>query len=91
MKIDSGYIYYLEQTNRKVECPYCGRNRVYVKVYYKEKINVTINSNETDILLIKRIRFKYMYCSKSYTPKIDGVGNYSFISNLAKDNITRDS
>jgi len=90
IKTDTGYLYYLEQSKSQVECPFCQRAKLYVKGYYETKINVTINSNETDILLIKRIRYTCRYCNKSFSPKLERIDPYSNISNLVKSNITND-
>ena len=89
-KTENGFIYHLEQSDERVECPYCGRIKLYIKGYYNEAINVTINSNESDTLLIKRIRFKCRYCNKSFSPKIKGLMPYSNISNTIKSYICLD-
>ena len=81
IKTDTGYLYYLEQETEIVRrCPKCNRTDLHIKAYYKSKMNITINANETDTLLIKRVRFQCNKCGKSFSPKIEGITPYSNIS-----------
>lgn len=91
IKTDTGYLYYLEQETEIVrKCPKCNRTDLHIKAYYKSKMNITINANETDTLLIKRVRFQCNKCGKSFTPKIEGITPYSNISDKTKSNIIYD-
>jgi len=54
------------------------------------QLNITINSNQTDVLLIKKIRFKCKRCGKSYTPEIKGITAYNKVSEITKSLIIND-
>ena len=50
IKTDTGYLYYLEQETEIVrKCPKCNRTDLHIKAYYKSKMNITINANETSL------------------------------------------
>ena len=91
IKTDTGYLYYLEQETQTIRrCPNCNRTDLHIKGYYESKLNITINSNETDTLIIKRVRFQCNKCGKSYSPKIEGMTPYSNVSDKTKSNIIYD-
>ena len=91
VKTDTGFMYYLEQeTEIMRKCPKCNRTNLYIKGYYETKMSITINSNETDILIIKRVRYQCNKCGKTYSPKIEGLTAYSNISEKTKSNIILD-
>lgn len=91
IKTDTGFLYELEQETQILRvCPECNSRKIYIKGYYSSKLNITINSNQTDTLLIKRVRFKCRLCDKTYSPEIEGIKAFSNISNITKSNITYD-
>lgn len=91
IKTETGFLYYLEQETSTIrKCPNCNRHDLHIKGYYNCKMNLTINSNETDTLIIKRVRFQCNKCGKTYSPKIEGINPYTSISEKTKSNMVLD-
>ena len=91
IKKETWFLYYLEQETSTIrKCPNCNRHDLHIKEYYNCKMNLTINSNETDTLIIKRVRFQCNKCGKTYSPKIDGINPYTSISEKTKSNMVLD-
>lgn len=81
IKTERGFIYEVEQNKDKPPCPFCSSNNVYVKGYFIAEFNCSETIHITDILRVKKIRFKCRDCAKTFTPPLDGIDPYAKTSN----------
>lgn len=90
IKTDKGFIYEVHQKNDNRICPYCKSNNVIIHDHDTVEINCSETDHIKDILRIIKVRFKCKDCHKTYTPKINGIDQYSKISNQSRDMIIKD-
>lgn len=64
IKTDNGFIYEVDQVIKKQPCPYCKSQSIYIKGYFTSVINCTETNLITDILRIRKVRFKCRNCNK---------------------------
>ena len=90
IQTQNGFIYEVEQSKEERTCPFCGCNHSRILGYYFIETNCSESENITDILRIKRVRFKCENCGKTFTPKIEGIDRYATISNQVQQFIFND-
>lgn len=81
IKSESGFIYEVYQKTDNRKCPYCGSQKSYVNDHDTVNINCSETDQISDVLRIKKVRFKCRECGKTYTPEIKGIEKYSKTSN----------
>ncbi len=88
--ISNGFLYDVEQSKEERKCPYCSSNNTRITGYYFTETSCSESQNFTDILRIKRIRFRCKKCGKTFSPPIKGIEKYSTISKQVEQFITSD-
>lgn len=73
----NGFIYDLEQSKDDRTCPHCYSSNVRITGYYYTETNCSESENITDILRIKRVRFRCKECGKTFSPSIKGIERYA--------------
>ena len=81
IKTASGFIYEVEQKNDSRTCPSCHSNDVYVHSFRISEINCSETNQITDILRVKKVRFKCQACGKTFTPPLNGIEPHAKTSN----------
>ena len=84
IKTEHGFIYEVEQRTDERQCPFCHLENTYINDYDFVEINCSDNDHITDILRVRKVRFKCKSCGKTFTPKIRGVERYDKISQQVK-------
>ena len=88
--IPNGFIYEVEQNKEDRTCPYCHSMDARITGYYYSETNCSESENLTDILRIKRVRFRCKECGKTFSPKIKGIDRYATISRQVEQFILND-
>lgn len=86
----NGFIYDLEQSKDDRTCPHCHSSNVRIMGYYYTETNCSESENITDILRIKRVRFRCKECGKTFSPSIKGIERYATVSRQVKQFILND-
>ena len=85
IKTDKGFLYYIEQSKKHIDCPYCNCKNVFIKGYYYRTINCSGNEIINESIKIKKVRFQCRSCNKTFSPTIKGIDPYNSISNFNKN------
>ncbi len=80
IQIPNGFIYDVEQEKENRVCPYCHNQQTKIVGYYFTETKCSESENFTDLLRIKRVRFRCKKCDKSFSPPIQGIERYATIS-----------
>ena len=88
--INNGFIYDVEQSKDKKNCPYCHSHKIRITGYYYTETNCSESQNLIDILRIKRIRFRCKECGKTFSPPITGIKRYATVSKQVEQFIIND-
>ena len=84
IQIFHGFIHEARQRTDIRKCPFCGCNEAHIHGYYYTETRCNQNEHITDILRIKRVRFKCSNCKKVYSPEVIGVEKRNKISSQVK-------
>lgn len=90
IRIYNGYIYEAEQRTDDRRCPRCGCQHTEIHSHYYTETRCSELEYFTDILRIKRVRFRCPVCGKTFSPKIKGIGTKCKVSQQAKAFIRND-
>ena len=85
IKTDKGFLYYIEQSKKHIDCPYCNCKNVFIKGYYYRTINCSDNEVINESIKIKKVRFQCRSCNKTFSPTIKGINPYNSITNFNKN------
>ena len=81
IKTEHGFIYEVDQIKDKVPCKKCSSPEVYIKGYFTAEINCSETNHITDVLRVKKVRFKCRSCGQIFTPPLYGIEPYAKTSN----------
>lgn len=84
IQTEKGFIYEIEQREDIRICPFCNSKNAIIWDHYFTTINTNSCQSINDILRIRKTKFKCKDCGKLFTMKINGIDNYSVLSNQAK-------
>lgn len=90
IKTTEGFIYEVQQRTDIRHCPYCNSSKAHIQDHDYVTINCSETDHITDLLRIKKVRFKCCQCGRTYTPEISGISSHSKISNQTKLMIIND-
>ena len=90
IRINNGFLYDVEQSKDNKTCPYCNSKDTRITGYYYTETSCSESDNFTDILRIKKVRFRCKYCGKTFTPEIKGIDRYKTISKQVEQFIIND-
>lgn len=90
VQFDRGFVFETEQIVEERKCPHCSSHDVYINDYRFVEYRCTENQNITDILRVKKPRFKCQKCGKTFTKSLEGINPYSNITNQVKQFIITD-
>lgn len=77
IKTEEGFIYEVRQRTDERTCPCCGNRNTVINDYDYVEINCSENDYISDILRIRKVRFKCKRCGKTFTPPIKGIEPYA--------------
>lgn len=89
IKTETGFIYEVEQRTDIRICPECGKDNVIINDHDIVEINCSETDQITDILRIKKVRFKCKDCKITFTPTINGIEPYAKISSQTRKMIVK--
>lgn len=90
IRFEDGFVFETEQIIEERKCPHCSSSNVYINDYRYVEYRCTENQNITDILRVKKPRFKCQECGKTFTKPLEGINPNSSITNQVKQFIIRD-
>jgi len=74
---DTGTTFYLEQrTDTNRTCAYCASDKVQIKGYFDVLLKCTINFIQKHKLIVRKVRFIWMKCMKTYSPRLHNTNNH---------------
>lgn len=83
----TGFIYEVEQRTDIRICPYCSSENCYVNNYFYTETSCRQNEHISDILRIRKVRFKCRNCGKTFTPQVKGIERRKHISSQVEEMI----
>jgi len=90
IRTEGGFIYEVEQKSDDRTCPYCHSQNAYVNSFRFSEINCSETNQITDVLRVKKVRFKCRECGKTFTPPLNGIEPYAKTSNQTLQLILND-
>ena len=90
IKTAEGFIYEVRQKTEERKYPHCQSDRTVINDYDYVEINCSETDQITDILRIKKVRFKCKNCGRTFTNPVKGIEPYSKTSAQTKQMIYND-
>lgn len=87
IEFENGFIYEVEEQNKKRICPHCQHQ--FMRVHDRDIVTYKLNSTvgRTEILRVRRIRYKCPHCHKTHTFELVGLKRRTETSNLQRKQI----